>query len=69
MKLQQRILSHFNRREVKYLTTNAIGIAGLIIAMMAVLLSQDQTAMLHQIGQGLSVSPVGTVITSITSLF
>ena len=69
MKLQRNILNHFNRRKIKYLTVNVMGLAGLTIAVMAIVFSQDQAAMLSQVGQDLSQSPMGVVLTSIKSLF
>jgi hypothetical protein len=69
MNLQQMMLSQFNPRQVKYLTVNAIGLAGIAIAVTAVLISQDQVAALSQIGQQLLQSPIGSVITSIKSYF
>ncbi len=69
MKLQHNILNHFNRRKIKYLTVNVMGLAGLTIAMMAIVFSHDQAALLSQVGQDLSQSPMGIVLTSITLLF
>ena len=69
MKLQQKILSHCNRRRVKCLAVNAIGLAGVTFAVMAILFSQDQATMLIQMSQELSQSPVGVVLSSIKSFF
>ena len=69
MKLQQKILSHCNRRKVKCLAVHAIGLAGVTFAIMAVLFSQDQATMLIQMSQELSQSPVGVVISSLKSFF
>ena len=69
MTLQQEVLSQFNRRKVKYLTVNAMGIAGIAIAIVAILVSQDQVALLTQMGQELSQSPLGVVVSSLKALF
>ncbi|MCP3674816.1 MAG: hypothetical protein GY829_10165 [Gammaproteobacteria bacterium] len=69
MKLQLNILNHFNRRKIKCLTVNVIGLAGLTIAVMAIVFSQDQAAMLSQVVQDLSQSPMGVALTSIKLLF
>ena len=69
MTLQQEVLSQFNRRKVKYLTVNAMGIAGISIAIVAVVISQDQVALLTQMGQELSQSPLGVVVSSLKALF
>ncbi len=69
MELQHNILNHFNRRKIKCLTVNVMGIAGLTIAMVAIVFSHDQAAMLTQVGQDLSQSPMGVILTSIKSLF
>ena len=62
MTLQQEVLNQFNRRKVKYLAINAMGIAGITIAILAILLSQDQVALLTQMSQELSQSPLGVVL-------
>ena len=69
MELQRNILNHFNRRKIKYLAVYAMGLAGLTIAVMALVFSQDQGAILSEISTVLSQSPVGVVFTSIKSLF
>jgi len=69
MKFKQQVLSQFNRRKVKYLTVNAIGISGITIAIVAVLNSQDQVALLTQMGQQLSQSPLGVIISLLKALF
>ena len=69
MTLQQEVLNQFNRRKVKYLAINAMGIAGITIAILAILLSQDQVALLTQMSQELSQSPLGVVISSLKALF
>jgi hypothetical protein len=69
MTLQQEVLNHFNRRKVKYLAINAMGIAGITIALFAILFSQDQVALLTQMSQELSQSPLGVVISSLKALF
>ncbi|MFT5519928.1 MAG: hypothetical protein ACI9IA_000515 [Enterobacterales bacterium] len=69
MTLQQEVLNQFNRRKVKYLAINAMGIAGITIAILAILLSQDQVALLTQMSQELSQSPLGVVISSLKGFF
>lgn len=69
MTLQQEVLTQFNRRKVKYLTINAMGIAGIAIAIFAILVSQDQVALLTQMSQELSQSPLGVVVSSLKALF
>ena len=69
MTLQTEVLNQFNRRKVKYLTINAMGIAGITIAIFAILLSQDQVALLTQMSQELSQSPLGVVLSSLKALF
>ena len=69
MTLQTEVLNQFNRRKVKYLTINAMGIAGIAIAILAILVSQDQVALLTQMSQELSQSPLGVVLSSLKALF
>ena len=69
MTLQLEILNQLNRRKVKYLTINAMGIAGIAIAILAILVSQDQVALLTQMSQELSQSPLGVVLSSLKALF
>lgn len=69
MKLQNKMINHFNPRKVKFLTVNVIGFAGFLIATAAIFFAQDQAAILSQISQELSQSPVGIVISSIVSYF
>ena len=68
MTLQQEVLNRFNRRKVKHLAINAMGIAGLAIAIFAILFSQDQVALLTQMHQELSQSPLGVVLSSLKAL-
>ena len=69
MSLQQEVLNQFNRRKVKYLTINAMGIAGIAIAILAILFSQDHVALLTQMSQELSQSPLGVIVSSLKALF
>jgi len=69
MKLQTKIISHFNPRKVKFLTINAMGLAGIAIAIAAILFSQDQAAVLSQLNQELSQSTLGIIFSSIKTLF
>ena len=69
MKMQQKMLSQISRKKVKYLAINAIGIVGLVIAIIVILFTQDQAELLSQIGEGFSHSPVGLMISSIKSMF
>jgi len=69
MLLQEKIFSHFSRRKVKYLTVNVMGLAGLVIAVIALLFSQDQVTVLSQLSQELSQTPLGTIIASIKLIF
>ncbi|MFT5451362.1 MAG: hypothetical protein ACI9N9_000846 [Enterobacterales bacterium] len=62
MILRQEVLNQFNRRKVKALTINAMGVAGIAIAILAILFSQDQVALLTQMTQELSQSPLGVVL-------
>ena len=69
MTLQQEVLNQFNRRKVKYLAINAMGIVGITIAIFAILFSQDQVALLTQMSQELSQSPLGVVASSLKAMF
>jgi hypothetical protein len=69
MILQQKVLNHFNRRTVKYQTINVMGLAGLVIAIIALIIAQDQSAMLMQVTEELMQTPIGSLFTSITSFF
>jgi hypothetical protein len=69
MKLQKTILSQLNRRKVKYLAVNAIGFAGVAIAVSAILFSPDQAALLSQMSHELSQSPLGIVVSTIKACF
>ena len=69
MILQQKVLNHFNRRKVKYQTINVMGLAGVVIAIIALLIAQDQSAMLMQVTEELMQTPIGSIFTSINSFF
>ncbi|PCJ48147.1 MAG: hypothetical protein COA74_09770 [Gammaproteobacteria bacterium] len=69
MKLQSELISQFNRRKIKCLIINAMGVIGVIIALIAILFAQDQVELITQVSQQLTQSPVGSVITAIKSLF
>ena len=69
MTLQQEVLNQFTRRKVKYLAINAMGIVGITIAIFAILFSQDQVALLTQMSQELSQSPLGVVASSLKAMF
>ena len=69
MTLQQEVLNRFNRRKVKHLAINAMGIVGIAIAIIAIFFSHDQVAMLTQMHQEISQSPVGVVLSSLKALF
>ena len=69
MKLQQQVLNQFNRRTVKIMAVNVMGLSGIAVALIAVMYSQDQSAMLSQLTLELLQSPIGTVVSSIKALF
>ena len=68
MSLQQNI-KHINRRKVKFLTVNVMGLVGLVIATVAVIYSHDQAALLTQLGSELAQTPVGSIVSAIKTLF
>ena len=69
MKLQQQVLNQINRRTVKIMAVNVMGLSGIAVALIAVMYSQDQSAMLSQLTLELLQSPIGTVVSSIKALF
>ena len=69
MNLQKMIPNYIDPKSVKALMINLIGFTGLIIAVFAILLAQDQSILLNQIGYELIQSPLGVVLTTVTTLF
>ena len=69
MILQHKVLNHFNRRKVKYQAVNVMAVAGVVIAIIALVIAQDQSAMLMQITEELKQTPIGSIFTSIKSFF
>lgn len=68
MQQQNRVIRHFTPRKVKIMTVNVMGMVGLGIAIAAIVFSQDQAERLSQIGLELVNSPLGLIVSSITTL-
>ncbi len=67
MLMQQDLFKQLNPRQVKYLTILGIGLLGFAIALIGYLFSEEQMALITQVGSDLFHSPVGSVIVTISS--
>ncbi len=66
---QSRVLrNQSNPKKIKYLAINVMGVAGVILAIIAIAAAQDQSVVIHQITQELSQTSFGSLVSTIKSL-
>ena len=69
MNIRKLMINKIDRRQTKDFATNLMGALGLIIALAAILLSQDQAALISQLSQDFTPTVLSHVIGSIKAYF